>query len=278
MRVPAPALRIVSDDAVDAAHARLDGARDAYCDGTAAAAGRRARGRRVAVPALRVRALCGLRRRLSRAQRGSTASSGAVLRLHVVTGSAAPAVCSNGLVAPMERVDAEVLATLAGRHPATGRRSMRRSRWRSRSSRRRAGGSRRRRTLEAELDDGRRRSAGGSRTRSARAARSTSLVRPPAGASGATRRDCRRNCADCVQRRAARSTRTALERRLRAKLADWRGLLTRNVASGRDVLRKLLLAGPIRFTPVNEDGRRGYRFEGRSRSIGCSPGVLELAN
>jgi hypothetical protein len=68
--------------------------------------------------------------------------------------------------------------------------------------------------------------------------------------------------------------RNLLERRLHTKLADWRGLLTRNLTTGRDVLR-LLLAGPIGFTPVNEDRRRGYRFEAAialDRMIG---GVLE---
>jgi hypothetical protein len=56
--------------------------------------------------------------------------------------------------------------------------------------------------------------------------------------------------------------RGTLERRLHVKLADWRGLLTRNVATGNAMLRTLL-AEPIRFTPVLEDRRRGYRFEGR---------------
>jgi hypothetical protein len=56
--------------------------------------------------------------------------------------------------------------------------------------------------------------------------------------------------------------RRTLERRLHVKLADWRGLLTRNVATGNAMLRTLL-AEPIRFTPVLEDRRRGYRFEGR---------------
>jgi hypothetical protein len=68
--------------------------------------------------------------------------------------------------------------------------------------------------------------------------------------------------------------RTALERRLHTKLADWRGLLTRNLTSGRDVMR-LVLAGPIRFTPVNDERRLGYKFEGAialDRMIG---GVLE---
>ena len=52
-----------------------------------------------------------------------------------------------------------------------------------------------------------------------------------------------------------------LEQRLRAKLADWRGLLRRNVAEGRAVLRTLLI-GPLRFTPIVEERRRGCAFEG----------------
>jgi Recombinase zinc beta ribbon domain len=59
-----------------------------------------------------------------------------------------------------------------------------------------------------------------------------------------------------------RIDRGALEQRLRGKLADWRGLLTRNIATGNATLRALL-AEPIRFTPVIEEHRRGYRFEGR---------------
>jgi hypothetical protein len=52
-----------------------------------------------------------------------------------------------------------------------------------------------------------------------------------------------------------------LEARLRGKLADWRRLLRRNVVEGRGVLRALLV-GPLRFTPVNDGRRRGYAFEG----------------
>lgn len=50
-------------------------------------------------------------------------------------------------------------------------------------------------------------------------------------------------------------------KRLRKKLEDWRGLLARNVESGREVLRALLV-GPLRFMPVNEPRRVGYAFEG----------------
>ena len=70
---------------------------------------------------------------------------------------------------------------------------------------------------------------------------------------GCRRLEARR--ADADERWSARAgrschsaTRRGSEERLRAKLADWRGLLTRNVESGREVLAALLV-GPLRFTP-----------------------------
>jgi site-specific DNA recombinase len=66
-----------------------------------------------------------------------------------------------------------------------------------------------------------------------------------------------------------------LEQRLRAKLADWRGLLTRNIDSGRDVLRALLV-GPLRFTPIVEDRRRAYAFEGAVALERLVSGVIDL--
>ena len=47
-----------------------------------------------------------------------------------------------------------------------------------------------------------------------------------------------------------------VERRLRAKLTDWRDLLLRNVQEGRAVLRTRLV-GPLRFNPITEPGRGG---------------------
>ena len=67
----------------------------------------------------------------------------------------------------------------------------------------------------------------------------------------------------------------ALETRLRAKLADWRGLLQRNVQEGRAVLRTLLIE-PLRFTPVDDGRRRGYTFEGRIALDRLLAGVVEL--
>jgi site-specific DNA recombinase len=66
-----------------------------------------------------------------------------------------------------------------------------------------------------------------------------------------------------------------LEKRLRAKLADWRELLRRNVTEGRAVLRALLI-GPSRFSPVKEERRRGYSFEGTIALDRLLTGVLEL--
>ena len=66
-----------------------------------------------------------------------------------------------------------------------------------------------------------------------------------------------------------------LEARLRAKLADWRGLLRRNIAEGRAVLRTLLV-GPLRFTPIIEDRRRGYAFEGAIALDRLLSGVVDL--
>jgi hypothetical protein len=67
----------------------------------------------------------------------------------------------------------------------------------------------------------------------------------------------------------------ALERRICAKLADWRRLLTRNVKSGREVL-KALLVDALRFSPeVDERGRR-YRFTGRIALDRLLAGVVDF--
>jgi hypothetical protein len=84
---------------------------------------------------------------------------------------------------------------------------------------------------------------------------------PPAHLSGAVRAECERLADGAERSIASHTSPAALEQRLRAKLADWRGLLTRKVSEGRAVLRTLLV-GPLRFTPIEEERRRGYAFEG----------------
>jgi hypothetical protein len=51
----------------------------------------------------------------------------------------------------------------------------------------------------------------------------------------------------------------AVEKAVRARLADWRALLTDHVRDGRELLRRTL-AGPMKFTPTE----KGYRFEGEA--------------
>ena len=53
----------------------------------------------------------------------------------------------------------------------------------------------------------------------------------------------------------------AIERQARRLLANWRDLLGRHTLEARQVLRELL-EGPLRFTPIDEEDRRGYRFDG----------------
>ena len=65
-----------------------------------------------------------------------------------------------------------------------------------------------------------------------------------------------------------------LERQARRVLADWRGLLSRQVAEGREVLRQLL-AEPILFTPIEGD-RHAYRFEGTASLTGMFEGLVEV--
>jgi hypothetical protein len=66
-----------------------------------------------------------------------------------------------------------------------------------------------------------------------------------------------------------------VERQARRILQDWRGLLTRQVAEGRQLLRALLV-GPIRFTPIDEAERRGYRFEGVASISGMFSGMVQV--
>src|SRR5215218_2589677 len=266
MRVPAPHLQIVSDGQWRAAQAR----REARTPRQPAASPVLVRSRdgdaKYLLTGFGRCALCG------GAWRGHTRDHGREqVRFYGCANHAkrGARVCSNGMVARTAAIDAEVIATLAEDvlrptviHQAIAL---------ALDELAPAGADRARRTLEAELtkvadECGRLAEAIG------RGGRLTPLL------DRLTRLDAR---ADALRAELAACAapapmidRTALERRLHTKLADWRGLLTRNLTSGRDVLR-LVLAGPIRFTPVNEDRRRGYRFAGSialDRMIG---GVLE---
>jgi hypothetical protein len=67
-----------------------------------------------------------------------------------------------------------------------------------------------------------------------------------------------------------------LEEVLERREQQWRDLLHDDVGDTRRVLRELP-DGPLRFTPLVEGSRRGYRFEGRAhdrRDLGGIGAVL----
>ncbi len=257
VRVPAPHLRVVSDELWRAAHDRLAGSRDTYL--------RTTRGERWGKPGngieskylltgLAVCALCGgaltartggkdkrpFYRCLTNVQRGAS-------------------VCQNNRATPMRATDEAVLSTIeaqvlrpevvsaaiekAIRHlqPPEDRRAAERKRLEAALA-----------TIEAEL---------------ARLASAVAAGGPLQALVAAIQERERQREAAC-QRIAALDAlgevglldRKRLERDLRKKLDDWKALLLKHVQSARQILVKLL-EGRLRFTP----NREGYAFEGTGR-------------
>ena len=66
-----------------------------------------------------------------------------------------------------------------------------------------------------------------------------------------------------------------LERVVRSRLMDWKGLLTRQTRHGRDFLRKVL-TGPIEFTPRIEGEVKGYEFRGEASLGQLLAGIVDL--
>ena len=79
--------------------------------------------------------------------------------------------------------------------------------------------------------------------------------------------------ADLDARRGAGMSWPEVEAQARALLHDWRGLLGRHGSDARPVLRQLLEGRRIRFTPVENGKRRGYRFEGDAGLGGMLDGL-----
>ena len=68
------------------------------------------------------------------------------------------------------------------------------------------------------------------------------------------------------------------ERQARGLLADWRALLGRNIGQETRAFLREYLIGPIRFTPILEPGRRGYRFEGAVSIGGILAGTVMVGS
>jgi hypothetical protein len=67
-------------------------------------------------------------------------------------------------------------------------------------------------------------------------------------------------------------------RKARRLLGDWRGLLARNTADARPVLKELLDGEPIAFTPVNEPTMRGFEFKGSVKIGGLLAGLVGVGS
>jgi hypothetical protein len=69
--------------------------------------------------------------------------------------------------------------------------------------------------------------------------------------------------------------RRRVEALVRARLKNWRALLTSHVQAGRNLLREILIA-PIQFTPVQQRSRRGYAFRGEVSLQALLAGAVEI--
>jgi hypothetical protein len=66
-----------------------------------------------------------------------------------------------------------------------------------------------------------------------------------------------------------------VERQARQRLVDWRALLQRQPAHGRQVLREVL-EEPILFTQATDGHRRWYRVQGKASLGGAFQGLTEV--
>ena len=263
---PAPALRIISDDQWHAARGRLAGIRERLAQAAGRPLGchrRRDIESSYLLPGFARCAVCGGGLGVMGGSQRSRTHAYGCLAYH----KRGTSICGNGLKLPMERVDHAVLTTLGGEvlrpavvmaiidgvlaelSPQTLARELDRQRLSLQDVQREIG------NLAKAI------AAGG-----------------PLEGLLAELKLCETRRDELVATTAAQETidvrqfdRKAIERRVRQHVEDWRALLTKHVADGRQVLREVL-AGPLRFTPEG----RTYRFEGEVALGGLLAGVAGL--
>jgi site-specific DNA recombinase len=246
--IPAPALRIISDDLWRATHDRLD-RRAAYASHGVP---RRDRDSKYLLAGFARCGVCGGTLSVASRSHGSTRGRWRVFSYGCLAHhKRGPAICSNALVGDMDSIDRAVLGTLA--HDvlrpeivnAVVAGVLEQMRPKSPQDHAAAQSSE-----LASLD----REIGRLTEAIATGGQLTTLL------AALKDRQARRD-----ELEAARSQvvphrpfdRAAVDARVRESLSDWRALLTRNTQDGRELLRRVL-DGPIRFTPENG----AYRFEG----------------
>jgi site-specific DNA recombinase len=253
LHVPAPQLRIVSDDLWQAAHRRLDAARAQYeRDTHGQRRPYRDRDSRYLLPGFGRCALCRGGLHVRSRSHGRRRAFFYACTSHYNRG---PEVCSHVDQWPMDAIDREVLAAIAGDvlRPdlvedvvATARQMF------EAANRPKRGVDAKRELAGIEREQAR-------LTEAIAVGGDVPILAERLRATEARRREL---TAALQAQPAVVSSWRDIERRVRQSLTDWRLLLLGDVAQARQAFRQLL-ATPIAFTPFVERGRRGVRFEGR---------------
>lgn len=268
--VAAPELRIVSEDAWQATHARLASVRERYLTSTAGRVYGRPRDveSKYLLPGFARCAACGGGLHVRSRSHGSRRVNFYACTSYYNKGKT---VCRNNLEARMDAVDGGVLAAIAGQVLAPG-------------------------IVSAVIDgvlaaltpENQEREADQQRAElAALEAECGRLVQAIAAGGNLpmlveslqtrqTRLEALRVSISRLSESGPKMDARSLERTIRAKLADWRRLLTTQVQSGRALLREIL-DGPIQFTPMEQGGRRGYRFRGEVALSTLLAGVIDVS-
>jgi DNA invertase Pin-like site-specific DNA recombinase len=256
MQIPAPALRIVSEEAWQAAHRRLATARAEYEKVThGQRRPHRDRDSKYLLTGFGRCAVCGgglhVRSR-------PTGHHGKRAFFYACTShyNRGPAVCAHVEQWPMEELDREVLATITEQlSPDLMVEVIAAARQMFEESRTAASTNRIRRELAAvEREHAR-----------ITEAIATGTTRIPVLVERLERADVKwRGLVERLNgaQRDAGPPWAEIERRMRRSLTDWRSMLTSDVAQAREAFRHGLLPVPIRFIPTVEGGYRAIRFEG----------------
>jgi site-specific DNA recombinase len=255
LRVPAPQLRIVSDDLWLAAHRRLETARAQYeRDTHGERRPRRDRDSRYLLPGFGRCALCRGGLHVRTRAHGRKRAFFYACTSHYNRG---PEICPHVDQWPMDEIDRSVLAKMAGDvlNPDLAEEIVQTARELYVAP---APALDDRDQLRHDLDMVEREQA---RLTDALAAGADVPVLVE------RLRTTERRRQELITALVPRTTRQApawdeIERRVRVCLADWRSMITGDVAEARQGFRRLL-STPILFTPFVRDGKRGLRFEGR---------------
>jgi site-specific DNA recombinase len=251
-----PELRIVSDEVWEAAHRRVDAARAQYERAThGQRRPHRDRDSKYLLTGFGRCGRCGGGLHVRTRAHGQRRACFYACTSHYNKG---PAVCSHVDVWPMDEIDHEVLAEIAGAvlNPSDAEEVIAAARQLFEVSAR-----------PDRLEQLRRDLAAVEREQ----ARCTEAIASGAGAIPVlverlrTTEAKRRKLLAQLERTRKPSSAPSwreIERRVRGSLTEWRSLLTGDVAQARQGFRQLLTT-PIVFTPIVERGLRAIRFEGR---------------